>query len=150
MSFASTSINEAVPTTAVADGSSFATGGRFTAADTVTVTVSPAPNRNPVANDDIGAIAAPAANSVTVDVVANDTDPDGDPLTIVVTPPPNPSPAPTPDNGVGAVEVLGNSIRFTILPSFATPGITIVTIPYTVTDGRGGSASAILTITVTM
>ena len=123
--------------------------GGLTAAANVTVTVAPAANRNPVAHDDAGAIAAPA-NSVTVDVVANDTDPDGDPLTIVVTPPPNPSPAPTPDNGVGTVEVLGNSIRFTILPSFTTPGTTIVTIPYTVTDGRGGSASAILTITVTM
>ena len=123
--------------------------GGLTATATVTVTVAPAANRAPVANADSGVIAAPDT-SVTVNALANDTDPDGDPLTIVVTPPPNPTPVPTPDDGVGTIEVLGNSIRFTILPTFATPGITIVTIPYTVSDGRGGTASENLTITVTM
>jgi hypothetical protein len=48
------------------------------------------------------------------------------------------------------VQVVGRNIIFTILPTFTTPGTTIVTIPYVVIDGQGNTASATLTISVTM
>jgi Cadherin-like domain len=89
--------------------------------------------------------------TATVNVVNNDSDPDGDLLSVVTSGPPNPTPVPTPDDGIGTVSVVGaDTIVFTILPTFTTPGIYTVTIPYTVSDGRGGTASATLTITVTM
>jgi hypothetical protein len=65
-------------------------------------------------------------------------------LHIVTSPPPGPNP----DTGVGTVTVVGTDIIFTIVPGFT--GSATVTIPYTVSDGRGGTANATLTISVTM
>ena len=51
-----------------------------TASATVTVTVGLPPNRPPVAVDD--AATTPSGQPVTINVIANDSDPDGDPLTV--------------------------------------------------------------------
>ena len=105
-------------------------GGTSTAA--VTVTVSPQPNRPPVAVDDAATTAS--GQPVTVNVLANDSDPDGDPLTISgVTAPAN-----------GTVSAIGGSITYTPAAGFAgTDRFT-----YSIDDGRGGTATAAVTITI--
>ena len=104
-----------------------------TASATVTVTVTPQPNRPPVAVDD--AATTPFGQPVTVNVLANDSDPDGDALTITgVTAPAN-----------GSVVANGSTITYT--PALRFTGTDRFT--YTIDDGRGGSATANVTITVT-
>ncbi len=90
-------------------------------------------NRAPTAVDD-------AANTqvdtpMTVDVLANDSDPDGDTLTIAaVTVPPNGAAAINPDGTVSYTPNTG----FTGTDAF----------DYTIEDGFGGSATATVTMTV--
>jgi hypothetical protein len=99
---------------------------------TVTVTVLPQPDRPPLAVDDAATTAF--ATPVAIDVLANDSDPDGDPLTISgVTAPAN-----------GSVSASGATITYT--PAAAFSGTDRFT--YTIDDGRGGSASANVTVTV--
>lgn len=99
---------------------------------TVRITVATQPNRNPIANNDASIT---TGGPVVVNVLANDSDPDGDPLSIVnVT---------TPVNGGSAV-INGNAITYT--PSTGFVGIDRFS--YTISDGRGGSATAMVTITV--
>jgi hypothetical protein len=73
--------------------------------------------------------------SVLIDVLANDSDPDGDPLTITE--------VSDPANGTTAIEA--NQIRFT--PDAGFSGETSFT--YVISDGRGGTSSATVTVTVT-
>ncbi|HVT32239.1 MAG TPA: Ig-like domain-containing protein [Rhodanobacteraceae bacterium] len=103
-----------------------------TASAAVSVTVLPQPNRPPVAVDD--AATTPFATPVAISVLANDSDPDGDPLTISgVTSPAN-----------GSVSAAGGTITYT--PALRFTGIDRFT--YTIDDGRGGSATANVTVTV--
>ncbi len=104
-----------------------------TASAKVTVTVTAPPNRPPVANNDM---ATTAANTpVTINVLANDSDPDGDPLTISsVTPPSH-----------GTATASATQVTYTPASNFVGTD----TFQYTITDGRGGSASATVTVTVT-
>lgn len=104
-----------------------------TATSTVAVTVTPV-NDAPVAAPD--AITTPLDTPVTLDIVANDSDPDGDALTIVGTP--------TSVDGTVTVGPDGRSVTFT--PTAGFVGTTVI--DYTVTDPTGVTASSTLTVTV--
>ncbi len=104
-------------------------GGTDTA--TVTITIDPQ-NDFPVANDD-GAT-TPEDTAITIDVLGNDTDIDGDNLTVdSVTQPPN-----------GNVANNGTNVTYT--PNTNFNGIDIFN--YTVSDGNGGIANAIVSVDV--
>ena len=88
-------------------------------------------NRPPVARDDAYFV---SQRFTDLDVLANDTDPDGDPLTIVSVIQPI----------IGLVEINsgGKSLRYTMPTSFNR-----TTFTYTISDGRGGTATATVTLT---
>ena len=89
-------------------------------------------NPAPVAIDDVAITHADTATVVAV--LANDRDPDGDPLTVTDA-----------VAGRGQVVILGdNSLRY--VPPAGFVGRDTVT--YTISDGEGGTATAILTIDV--
>ena len=71
---------------------------------------------------------------ITIDVLLNDSDPDADPLTISITA--------APANGVALV--VANQISYEPATGFFGTDV----IEYTVDDGRGGAAVAVVTITV--
>ncbi len=99
---------------------------RFTAAAS-------AANQPPVAQDDVATTAFGTA--VTIEVLANDSDPDGDPLTVVsVTTPAN-----------GAAEINADQ-TVTYTPNAGFSGTD--SFGYTISDGREGTASATVTVTV--
>jgi hypothetical protein len=104
-------------------------GGTATATVTVTVT---GPNRPPTAANDAATTTAGVA--VTIDVLANDSDPDGDALTIASLTPPT--------NGTATV----NNGRVVYTPNASFVGSDSFT--YAISDGKGGSATATVTITV--
>ncbi|MEP6881167.1 MAG: Ig-like domain-containing protein, partial [Dokdonella sp.] len=105
-------------------------GGTATAI--VSITVAMQPNQNPIANDDT---AVTTGAPVVINVLANDSDPDGDPLSIVsVT---------TPVAG-GTVVINGNAVTYTPSPSFLGTD----RFSYTISDGRGGTATAMVTVTI--
>ena len=92
-----------------------------------------APNAAPVAaNDTASAI---AGGSVGVPVLANDNDPDDDPLTIVA--------IESPGHGTVRVEA-GGRLRYAPQQGFVGTD----SFAYTVSDGRGGTATASVTIRV--
>ncbi len=103
-----------------------------TASARVTVTVSTPPNHPPVAADDTASTTK--NKSVTIAVLANDSDPDGDPLTIT------------------SVSVASNgSVSATATKVTYTPNRNFLgtdSFTYSITDGRGGSASARVTVNV--
>jgi hypothetical protein len=89
-------------------------------------------NQPPVAVNDTAT--ATADGAVTIDVLANDTDPDGDLLTLtIVTPPAN-----------GTAVVDNGQIIYT--PNAGFVGSDSFT--YSITDGKGGSAIATVSLTV--
>lgn len=97
-----------------------------------------APPPPPPANAPPTAVADPAATSedasVLIDVRANDSDPDGDALTLTA--------VTQPASGTAVIE--SGSVRYTPTSNwYGTDAFT-----YTVSDGRGGSASAAVTVTV--
>ncbi|MET1060262.1 MAG: sigma-70 family RNA polymerase sigma factor, partial [Nocardioides sp.] len=98
----------------------------------LTVTTGPAPpvNRPPIANDD--ATTTGAGQAVTVDVLANDTDPDGDDLSLVS----------AEDGAHGSADVVEGKVVYTPAGNWAGPD----TVTYTVTDG---DLTATGTLTVT-
>jgi hypothetical protein len=106
---------------------------------TVTVTVA-AVNDPPFAEPDGGATTEGAA--ITIDVLANDGDPEGDPLTLV------------PDSVSalgGTVTCEGGSCLYT--PPVFRPtqsGLILDTFGYVIEDGNGGTASAVVTIEITV
>lgn len=105
--------------------------GRASVQSTVTVTVMQ-PNSPPVAVND--AAQTTRNTSVLIPVLANDHDPDGDALTITM--------ATKPANG--SVQIQSGKILFT--PTQRFTGIT--SFSYSIADGKGGSASAQVTVTV--
>jgi subtilisin family serine protease len=90
-------------------------------------------NQAPVAAQD--AVSTPRGTTVTVDVRANDSDPDGDALTVTAVSRP----------GRGTASLSGGTVRYTA-PSGWT-GTDSFT--YTLSDGRGGTATGRVTVTVT-
>jgi uncharacterized protein (DUF302 family) len=100
---------------------------------TVTVTVEETPNRSPVARNDQATTEAGA--SVFVAVLGNDSDADDDPLSVIE--------VGSPTNGTAVLT--GDSILYTPRPGF----IGSDTFTYTISDGRGGTATAVVQIDVT-
>ena len=89
-----------------------------------------APNQAPLARDDTYTVGSLPA---TLNVLANDSDPDGDPISIIsVT---------APTGNVGKLEVAGTQLVFTMSERFL-----MSTFTYTVSDGKGGQASALVTL----
>ncbi len=102
-------------------------------ADTATVEVTVAKvNDPPVAQNDSAATDEDVP--VTIDVLANDSDPDGDRLVVQSAAQP----------AHGAVAVNGTDVTYTPDPGFHGPD----SFNYTVSDGSGGTAAATVTITV--
>lgn len=108
-------------------------GGTDSATVSVTVT---AVNRSPVANPDEIEVVKGTTN--TIQVRSNDSDPDGDPLTIVsVT---------QPSGSMGSVAVSGG----TYLVYNAPTRVGATSFNYTVSDGRGGTATATVSVQVVL
>ena len=90
-------------------------------------------NSQPVA---VGNSATTASNTaVTINVVSNDSDPDGDPLTVTGTT--------TPAHGAAVVNA-NNTVTYTPATGYTGPD----SFTYAISDGRGGTASATVSITV--
>lgn len=104
-----------------------------TASATVAVAVA-AVNRAPVAQNDVFTVAQDAPATV-FDVLANDSDPDGDALTITA--------VTTPAHG--AASISGNKVSYKPAAGFSGQD----SFGYTISDGKGGTASATVTVTVT-
>ena len=100
---------------------------------TVAVTVTPVPDA-PEANPDTAT--TPQGTTVTIPVLANDTDPDGTTPVLLGTP--------TSPNGTVTVNPNG-TISFTPTPGFVGPA----TITYTITDPTGLTDTGTVTVTVT-
>ncbi|BEL11072.1 hypothetical protein Q0Z83_092630 [Actinoplanes sichuanensis] len=103
------------------------------ASDTATISVGTA-NADPVAVAD-DTSTGPAA-PVTIDVLANDTDPNGDTRTI--------ESVTQPRAGAGTTRVSNGKVVYT--PSATVKGQ--VTFTYTISDGHGGTATGDVTVTV--
>lgn len=114
-----------------------ATGpGGTSAPATVSVTVgAPPPNNPPTANND-GTIQIVAGDTAYVNVVANDSDPDGDTLSIVSLSKTTSTKADYSFSG-GTITVMAKSSK-------GSDSLT-----YTISDGKGGTATATLSINVT-
>ncbi|TNF56634.1 MAG: tandem-95 repeat protein, partial [Burkholderiales bacterium] len=89
-------------------------------------------NPAPVATDDVAA--TDEDTPVTIDVLANDTDPDADPLTVTSAVAPN-----------GSVVINGDG-TLTYTPNANFNGTDTIT--YTISDGNGGTSTATVTVTV--
>jgi hypothetical protein len=89
-------------------------------------------NRQPVAVDDNAATSS--GGTVLIDVLANDSDPDADPIGIesVTTP------------TAGSAVIQGSRIAYRAPEAF----VGVATFDYTISDSRGGTASATVTVTV--
>jgi len=109
-------------------GYTISDGQGHTASATVTVTVTAPVNNPPIANADNAAAAQ--GQSILIPVLANDSDPDGDPLTIVSVTQPS----------KGSVSIMGSQVQFVAPNPWRGNGHT--SFIYTISDGRGGMASA--------
>lgn len=89
-------------------------------------------NRQPIAVDD--AVTITAGTTATISVLTNDLDPDGDALTVTIGQPPQ----------NGSAVVSGDAIVYT--PSANFSGVD--SLIYTISDGKGATANATITITV--
>jgi uncharacterized repeat protein (TIGR01451 family) len=107
--------------------------GKTTAQATVNLTVTPKPNRAPVAVNDAFTVTQESAGNVLA-VLANDSDPDSDPLTLTQ--------VSTPAHG--AATRAGNTVLYT--PTAGYVGADAFT--YTVSDGKT-TAQATVNLTVT-
>jgi hypothetical protein len=96
------------------------------------VMVSNTQNQPPVAVDD--AVVVPYETPTAIPVLDNDSDPDGDPLTIISTT--------QAANGT----VLFNDSTITYVPADNFTGVDTFT--YTISDGRGGTATATVIVFV--
>jgi len=106
--------------------------GALSADATVTVTIDPV-NDAPKAIADLAKVSR--GKSVSIPVLANDTDVDGDPLTLVSVTVPK----------YGKVAIVNGAIVYTANATFVGK----VTFNYTITDGNGGTANGAVTVTVT-
>jgi hypothetical protein len=116
-----------------ADGYSYTVsdGKGASATATAMITVTAPPNQPPVAINDKGATAA--NKSVTIAVLANDTDGDGDLLGV----------AAITQGSKGTVKINANgTLTYTASGSFKTGDA----FTYTISDGRGGTAVATVSI----
>ena len=105
-----------------------------TASSSIPITVINTANTAPVAAND--SATTHANKAVTTYVIGNDFDADGNVLTIT---------AATLTSGLGTFSFANGNVTYTpLLNSTGT-----ATISYTISDGRGGTSSAVLTITVT-
>lgn len=103
------------------------------ATGTVNATISGA-NNPPVANNDTYVSYVGGGGSGYKNVCANDSDPDNDPLTIIsITQPSR-----------GSANYVGCTVNYTV--SGTTAGTTSFT--YTISDGRGGTATATVNVTI--
>jgi hypothetical protein len=107
-------------------------GSLTSAAATVTLTVTPV-NDAPVARNDAASVVR--GGSVTIAVLANDTDVDGDVLKVV---------AVTQGAKGAAVLNANGTVTYTPGPSFTTTD----SFTYTISDGKGGTATATVVIRV--
>ncbi|CAI8154363.1 MAG: Uncharacterised protein [Pseudidiomarina mangrovi] len=98
-----------------------------------TATVTVLENRMPVLGAD--SAATTSGRPVSVNVLANDADPDGDVLSLT---------GASVTSGSGTVSYSGSNVNFTPAASF----LGVATVSYTVSDGRGGSATGTLTVQV--
>ena len=101
--------------------------------DTATVTVT-VDNASPVAVDDEAV--TDTNTQVTIDVLANDSDPNGDRIRVIS--------ATDPANGSVTVEDDGSLTYYAPAPGFKGPD----NFDYTVSDGNGGTATATVRVTV--
>ncbi|MCA1727126.1 MAG: tandem-95 repeat protein [Actinobacteria bacterium] len=112
-------------------------GGTDTA--TVTVTVSNV-NDPPVAQNDSFTVdeeSNPSSNPTNrLDVLANDSDPDGDPLTITIISGPT----------HGSASVVNGRIHYNTVPAHDYTGPDSIT--YQISDGNGGTDTAVVSLTV--
>ncbi|WP_171815466.1 Ig-like domain-containing protein [Stanieria cyanosphaera] len=99
---------------------------------TVTVTVTPKPNGSPEAQDDISS--TDKNQSVIIPVLSNDSDPDGDTLTVTV------------GNSSNGKTTVNSDNTVTYTPNSGYVGNDSFT--YTISDGKGGIATANVTVTV--
>lgn len=99
----------------------------------ITVTTPEVPNSGPNASPDTANTTV--GTPVTINVLANDTDPDGDSLTVT-------GATVVGGGAVGTVSHNTHSLTFTPVASG------IATINYTISDGRGGTSSSHATVTV--
>ncbi len=93
----------------------------------------PPTNHPPTANSDNAGTMGKCTAKV-VNVTANDTDPDGDPLTVI---------SATASGDMSATVVSASSVE---IDSGATAGAK--SISYTISDGRGGTSSSTISVTV--
>jgi hypothetical protein len=115
-------------------GYTISDGRGGTAVAFVSVIISPAPNQPPIAVPDNGAI-----NQTVIAVLANDSDPDGDPLTIIAVTQPIDDAS---GGQAGTVAITGNTVTWTPPAGF----LGAATFTYTISDGRGGTATAIVNV----
>ena len=94
------------------------------------------PNRPPVARDD--QTQTRVDRPIDVDVLANDTDPNGDVLLVT---------AIEPTGGDAVIAINPDARGVQVSPAAGFTGV--VTFGYTISDGRGESASAVVTVEVT-
>ncbi|WP_203681025.1 Ig-like domain-containing protein, partial [Actinoplanes siamensis] len=94
---------------------------------TVTIVVANAP---PTARDDV--VTRPAGQPSTIEVLLNDDDPNGDPLTVGIDTPAS--------NGLATVTA--GRVDYRPVAGYAGPD----TFHYTITDGRGGTSGATVTV----
>ncbi|WP_157751958.1 beta strand repeat-containing protein [Actinoplanes derwentensis] len=105
------------------------TDGTDTDTGTVTITIGNAP---PTAGNDTYTVASNAPN--TLDVLANDADSNGDTLTITIDTPP----------GHGTAQVVNGKVVYQAANGYHGTD----TFHYTISDGKGGTAGATVTVTV--
>ena len=123
-------------TVTVMDDGGTANGGVATFSRQFTVTVNAASNHTPVAVNDAASVSQNSAETI-VNVLANDTDADGDTLTVTAV-------GATNHGGAVAVRNAGANVGYTPASGFTGTE----TFSYTISDGHGGTASAIVTVTV--
>ena len=114
-------------------GYAISDGHGGTASASVTVIVLPPPNLPPVANPDSATTSTGVP--VTIAVLANDSDPNGDPLTVTAV-----------SSAVGGSAAINAGTTVTFSPAAGFSGAASFT--YSIADGRGGTASAGVTVTV--
>ncbi len=130
-------------------------GGTDQATVTVRITGKgdPSPNTAPVAVDDgpsIEFIVGETDILTTLSLLTNDTDADADPLSIIAVQPNNPLVKVT-NNGDGTITYDPNGAYNALSPTGlrgGPPETDTDTVTYTVSDGRGGIDTAVVTITI--
>ncbi|MBF0677746.1 MAG: DUF4082 domain-containing protein [Devosia sp.] len=139
---AQTQVVTFTPTTGYSGAASFtyaiSDGRGGVASANVGLTVAAAANRVPIATNDTGYTTAQntALTLAAATLLANDTDPDSDPLSITG--------VSNPVNGTAVYNAQTNSVVFT--PTAGYSGA--ASFSYAISDGRGGTASATVGLTV--